>query len=214
MHSAKSQSQSFTTWVIQISTVFMLGALLAFAGPAKAKPAALEEAIFGGGCFWCMEEAFEAIPGVVDVVSGYSGGHVPNPDYKAVSSGHTGHVEVIRVKYDPEQVSYATLLRHFWLNVDPTVKDQQFCDVGEHYRSVIYTVNDTQAKKAKDSLDQLVASKRFKNVYTTVEPAKPFYVAEEYHQDFYKKNPLRYRYYKNGCGRVQRLKAVWGNEKP
>ncbi|WP_370261021.1 peptide-methionine (S)-S-oxide reductase MsrA [Limnobacter sp.] len=178
--------------------------------PWSAHAAAQAEAIFGGGCFWCMEEAFEKLPGVSEVVSGYTGGKTPNPSYDQVSSGTTGHVEVVRVLYNPEQVSYAKLLEHFWINIDPTVKNRQFCDVGEQYRSVIYTLNAAQQQAAAKSKEDLINSGRFAKVYTTVESAQTFYVAEDYHQDFYKKNPLRYKYYKTTCGRQNRLNELWG----
>lgn len=172
----------------------------------------LEQAVFGGGCFWCMEEAFEKIKGVKSVESGYTGGKTPSPTYEQVSSGTSGHVEVIRVHYDPSQVNYANLLKQFWANIDPTVENRQFCDSGEQYRSAIYYLNPKQQQLARQSKDELAASGRFKKIHTTVEPAHTFYMAEEYHQDFYKKNPLRYQYYKTSCGREKRLKEIWGSK--
>ncbi|HEX4855618.1 MAG TPA: peptide-methionine (S)-S-oxide reductase MsrA [Limnobacter sp.] len=196
------------------SAALLLGLSLVSAGFARAQDNAtpVEEAVFGGGCFWCMEEAFEKIKGVKSVESGYTGGRTPSPTYEQVSSGNTGHVEVIRVKYDPAQVSYATLLKHFWANIDPTVENRQFCDSGEQYRSAIYYLNPRQHQQAKQSRDELAASGKFRKIHTTVEPGQTFYVAEEYHQDFYKKNPLRYQYYKTSCGREKRLKEVWGQK--
>ncbi|HEX4917275.1 MAG TPA: peptide-methionine (S)-S-oxide reductase MsrA [Limnobacter sp.] len=179
--------------------------------PFSSQAAPSEEAVFGGGCFWCMEEAFEKVPGVTEVVSGYTGGKKPNPSYDEVSAGNTGHVEVVRVRYNPEQVSYQKLLVHFWTNIDPTVNNRQFCDMGEQYRSVIYTLNAAQKQAAQKSKDELLKSGKFAKVYTTVEDAKAFYVAEDYHQDFYKKNPLRYKYYKTTCGRQNRLHELWGH---
>lgn len=170
----------------------------------------LEEAIFAGGCFWCMEEAFEKVKGVKAVDSGYTGGRTPSPTYEQVSSGKTGHVEVIRVKYDPAQVSYGSLLKYFWTNIDPTVENRQFCDVGEQYRSAIFYLNTQQHQQAKESKEELLGTGKFKTIYTTVEAAKTFYMAEEYHQDFYRTNPMRYQFYKTTCGRENRLNEVWG----
>lgn len=170
----------------------------------------LEEAIFAGGCFWCMEEAFEKVKGVKAVDSGYTGGRTPSPTYEQVSSGKTGHVEVIRVKYDPTQVSYGSLLKYFWTNIDPTVENRQFCDVGEQYRSAIFYLNTQQHQQAKKSKEELLGTGKFKTIYTTVEAAKTFYMAEEYHQDFYRTNPMRYQFYKTTCGRENRLNEVWG----
>jgi peptide-methionine (S)-S-oxide reductase len=181
----------------------------------QARPGpALEEAIFAGGCFWCMEEVFEKIRGVKSVDSGYTGGRTPSPTYEQVSSGNTGHVEVIRVKYDPQQISYSNLLKAFWTNIDPTVENRQFCDVGEQYRSAIYYLNSEQHQQAKRSKEELLGTGKFKKIYTTVEAAQTFYVAEDYHQDFYRKNPLRYQYYKTTCGRENRLNEVWGYKQP
>lgn len=170
----------------------------------------LEQTIFAGGCFWCMEEVFEKIRGVKSVESGYTGGRTSSPTYEQVSQGNTGHVEVVRVQYDPQQISYGNLLKAFWTNIDPTVENRQFCDVGEQYRSAIFYLNEQQHREAKQSKEQLLGTGKFKTVYTTVEAAQTFYVAEEYHQDFYRKNPLRYRYYKTTCGRENRLNEVWG----
>ena len=170
----------------------------------------LEQAIFAGGCFWCMEEVFEKIRGVKSVESGYTGGRTSSPTYEQVSQGNTGHVEVVRVQYDPQQISYGNLLKAFWTNIDPTVENRQFCDVGEQYRSAIFYLNEQQHREAKQSKEQLLGTGKFKTIYTTVEAAQTFYVAEEYHQDFYRKNPLRYRYYKTTCGRENRLNEVWG----
>ncbi|WP_421831642.1 peptide-methionine (S)-S-oxide reductase MsrA [Limnobacter sp.] len=170
----------------------------------------LEQAIFAGGCFWCMEEVFEKIRGVKSVESGYTGGRTSSPTYEQVSQGNTGHVEVVRVQYDPQQISYGNLLKAFWTNIDPTVENRQFCDIGEQYRSAIFYLNEQQHREAKQSKEQLLGTGKFKTVYTTVEAAHTFYVAEEYHQDFYRKNPLRYRYYKTTCGRENRLNEVWG----
>ncbi|MFN4044182.1 peptide-methionine (S)-S-oxide reductase MsrA [Limnobacter sp.] len=196
-------------WVVwSRNTATLLLGLSGFLPLAHAKQ--LEQAIFAGGCFWCMEEAFEKIGGVKSVESGYTGGRTSAPTYEQVSQGNTGHVEVVRVHYDPRQISYSNLLKAFWTNIDPTVENRQFCDVGEQYRSAIFYLNEQQHREAKQSKEQLLGTGKFKNIYTTVEAAQTFYVAEEYHQDFYRKNPLRYRYYKTTCGRENRLNEVWG----
>jgi peptide-methionine (S)-S-oxide reductase len=197
------------TWVnwSRNTATFLVG-LSSFLPVAHAQQ--LDEAIFGGGCFWCMEETFEKIRGVKSVDSGYTGGRTPSPTYEQVSQGNTGHVEVVRVQYDPRQVSYSTLLKAFWTNIDPTVENRQFCDVGAQYRSAIYYLNSEQHQQAKRSKAELQGTGKFKKIYTTIEAAQPFYIAEEYHQDFYRKNPLRYQYYKTTCGRENRLNEVWG----
>ena len=170
----------------------------------------MEQAIFAGGCFWCMEEAFEKVRGVKAVDSGYTGGKVPSPTYEQVSGGQTGHAEAIRVTFDPSQVSYNNLLRYFWTHIDPTVDNQQFCDQGTQYRSAIFYLNRQQQDMAQASKEQLGKTGLFKKIYTTVQPGQTFYLAEEYHQDFYRRNPLRYQYYKATCGRENRLNEVWG----
>jgi len=196
-------------WVVwSRNTATLLMGLSGFLPLAQAQQ--LEQAIFAGGCFWCMEEAFEKISGVKSVESGYTGGRTSAPTYEQVSQGNTGHVEVVRVQYDPRQISYSTLLKAFWTNIDPTVENRQFCDVGEQYRSAIFYLNEQQHREAKQSKEQLLGTGKFKSIYTTVEAAQTFYVAEDYHQDFYRKNPLRYRYYKTTCGRENRLNEVWG----
>ena len=169
-------------------------------------------AIFAGGCFWCMETAFEGIPGVKSVVSGYVGGTTRNPTYQQVSAGTTGHAEAVRVTYDPLRISYAKLLTIFWHNIDPLTPNAQFCDRGSQYRSGIFTLNGAQKKAALASKQALIASKRFtRPIVTEVTPAGPFYPAESYHQDFYKKKPGHYRRYRLGCGRDRRLKQLWGS---
>ena len=167
-------------------------------------------AIFASGCFWCTESDFEKLPGVISAESGYMRGKVERPTYKQVSAGGTGHVEVVRVVFDPARVSYQQLLEHFWRNIDPTVKDQQFCDVGDMYRSGIYFLDAAQQRAAEASRSALVASKRFAQIHTEIEPATTFWPAEDYHQDYYKKNELRYNYYRLSCGRDARVKKLWG----
>jgi peptide-methionine (S)-S-oxide reductase len=172
-----------------------------------------QRAIFAGGCFWCMEPPFDKLPGVLSTTSGYIGGHAINPTYEAVSSGSTGHTEAVEVRYDPTRISYAELLRVFWRNVDPVAVNRQFCDVGTQYRSGIFWVDETQREQAETSRAELARSGRFdRPIATEVTAAGRFYPAEEYHQDYYRKNPLRYRYYRNGCGRDQRLRTLWGTE--
>ena len=169
------------------------------------------KATFAGGCFWCMEEAFEAVEGVVSVVSGYMGGHVENPTYEQVSAGGTGHAESIEVTYDPEKVTYQQLLAIFWRNVDPTTPNSQFCDHGSQYRTVIFYHNNHQKQLIDKSKQVIEQSKSFpESIVTEIAPATVFYPAEEYHQDFYSRNPIRYKYYKWNCGRVKRLEQLWG----
>jgi peptide-methionine (S)-S-oxide reductase len=178
---------------------------------AAPAPAAGATAVFAGGCFWCIEADFEKLPGVLDVESGYTGGHVPDPDYEQVSAGGTGHAEAVRVRYDPARVSYAQLLDYFWKHIDPTVKDRQFCDAGNQYRSAIFPATDEERRAAEASRDALLASGRFAQVLTTIEPAAAFHPAEDYHQDYYRKNPLRYAYYRRSCGRDARVEELWGS---
>lgn len=169
------------------------------------------KATFAGGCFWCMEEAFENVEGVVSVVSGYAGGQVENPTYEEVSAGGTGHTESIEVTYDPSKVTYEDLLDVFWRNVDPTTPNAQFCDHGSQYRTAIFYHNETQKQLIDESRERLDASKTFpESIVTEVLPASAFYIAEDYHQDFYTKNPIRYKYYKWNCGRTRRLEQLWG----
>jgi len=171
----------------------------------------LEKADFAGGCFWCMEHPFDALPGVVSVTSGYTGGQKKNPTYKEVSAGGTGHAESVQIVYDPSKITYEKLLEVFWVNIDPTTKDRQFCDSGNQYRSAIFYHTEEQHRAALRSKEALEKSKPFKGpVVTEIVPASVFYPAEEYHQHYYKKNPIRYRYYRSGCGRDQRLKELWG----
>ncbi len=178
------------------------------AAPAvDGKPMA--HALFAGGCFWCIEADFEKLPGVVEVESGYTAGKTPDPTYEKVSAGSTGHTEAVRVLYDPAKVSYPQLVEYFWRHIDPTVKDRQFCDVGNQYRSGIYWQNDAERKSVEASRDALLNSGRFAIVHTELAPASPFYLAEDYHQDYYKKNEIRYNYYRFSCGRDARVKQLW-----
>ena len=177
---------------------------------AGAKPATAR-ATFAGGCFWCMEEAFDKVPGVIATVSGYMGGHVKNPTYEQVTTGRTGHAEVVQVEYDPAKVSYARLLEAFWRNIDPTQKDGQFCDHGSSYRSAVFFHDEEQRSLAEASRAALMKNKPFKGeIVTEIAKSGEFYPAEGYHQDYYLKNPARYKFYKSGCGREARLKQLWG----
>ena len=189
-----------------------LAAWIAAAGLSLAiPPAGRDTAIFAGGCFWCEETAFEGLPGVLSVTSGYTGGQAKNPTYEQVSSGSTGHAESVEVAYDPAKISYERLLEVFWHNVDPLDGGGQFCDRGTQYRSAIFYKDEAQRKAAEESRRKLEEEPRFKGkIATQIVPASTFYPAEEYHQDFYKKNPIRYNSYRLGCGRDARLKAIWG----
>jgi peptide methionine sulfoxide reductase msrA/msrB len=172
------------------------------------------EAVFAGGCFWCTEADFEKVDGVIEVVSGYSGGKLPNPTYHQVSAGGTGHVEAVKVTYDPSKIAYAQLLQAFWRHVDPTDSGGQFVDRGSQYRSVIFYANDPERQLAEASKKELEASGRFdKPIVTDILALGPFYPAEDYHQDYYKKNPLRYRFYRAGSGRDQFLERAWAEPK-
>lgn len=173
----------------------------------------IAKAVFAGGCFWCVEADFEKLPGVVEAISGYTGGHTKNPTYKQVTRGGTGHYEAAVIIYDPSQISYTELVEHFWTTIDPTDDGGQFCDRGDSYRPAIFA-DAEQLETAKNSLERLKKSGRLNDlVRTPVLKAGPFYNAEDYHQDYYKKNPIRYKYYRNGCGRDNRIKQVWGLDK-
>jgi peptide-methionine (S)-S-oxide reductase len=194
--------------------------LLGRAGAADPKdfaplpqPQAGEEiAVFAGGCFWCMEPPYDKLEGVSATTSGYTAGKLENPTYEQVSAGITGHTEAVRVVYDPAKVSYERLLEIFWVNVDPTVDDRQFCDKGSQYRPGIYPVNDAQWEAAQASLARLKENKPFSDpIKVEIERAGPFYAAEVYHQDYYEKNPVRYNFYRYSCGRDQRLQELWGD---
>jgi peptide-methionine (S)-S-oxide reductase len=176
--------------------------------------AATEKAIFAGGCFWCMEPPFDKLDGVISTTSGYTGGHQENPTYYDVSSGRSGHVEVVEIVYDPEKVSYEKLLDVFWVNIDPLNNRGQFCDNGSQYLSAIFYIDEKQKKTAEKSLDALKKSNVLKGkIVTTIRPASKFYPAEEYHQDYYINNSLSYKYYRYRCGRDDRLKELWPSNK-
>ena len=203
------------TWLQPLAAL----ALSLLIGPAGAQnpsmPAAAGQtatAIFAGGCFWCVEEDFEKLPGVIAAESGYTGGKTVNPTYQTVSAGGTGHTEAVRLTYDPRIVSYPVLLDFFWRHIDPTVKDRQFCDVGDQYRSAIFYKNAAQKDQVEASKAALLKSGALKEIYTEIAPESAFYPAEDYHQDYGKKNPLRYKYYRLTCGRDSRVAEVWGTK--
>jgi peptide-methionine (S)-S-oxide reductase len=182
------------------------------AGQTPAADGGRAKATFAGGCFWCMEPPFESLDGVISVTSGYTGGHKPNPTYEAVSSGTTGHAEAVQIVYDPSRIGYERLLDVFWHNIDPITPNAQFCDHGEQYRSAIFYHDDTQRRLAEASKHRLEQSKRFDQpIVTQIVPATEFHPAEEYHQKYHQKNPVRYKYYRWNCGRDQRLRALWGS---
>jgi len=190
---------------------FLILALLLTVPSIGLSQSKTEKATFAGGCFWCTEEAFEKVPGVVDAVSGYMGGKVKRPTYEQVSTGMTGHTEVVEVRYDPSKVTYEQLLEVFWLNHDPTVLDRQFCDGGSQYRPEIFVHNDEQKRLAEASKAKWEKQKPFKQkILTPITPAAEFWPAEDYHQGYYKTNPTRYRFYVTGCGRYDRLDQLWG----
>jgi peptide-methionine (S)-S-oxide reductase len=194
-----------------------LALLFAAAGLAAAQTAPQPKdgqavATFAGGCFWCTEADFDKVKGVIATTSGYTGGKVPNPGYSQVSAGGTGHAEAVEVLYDPKTVSYEQLLTFFWRHVDPTVKNAQFCDHGDQYRTAIFVRNDDERKLAEASKKKVEAELKVP-IYTQIVDAGPFYAAEDYHQDFYLKNPTKYKFYRWNCGRDQRLEQLWGAHK-
>ncbi len=188
-----------------------LGPVAAAQG-TKAAPlkTATAKAIFAGGCFWCVEEAFDKVPGVIATTSGYTGGHTKNPTYEQVSADNTGHAEAVLVEYDPGKVNYQKLVDVFWRNIDPTQRNGQFCDHGSSYRSAIFYLDDEQRRIAEASKSALLKSKPFRGeIVTEITRASEFYTAEDYHQGYYQRNPIRYKFYKTGCGREARLKQLW-----
>ena len=203
---------SYIRFTCAIAALLLAGSCQAENVPPPAKPSSAQvaTAVFAGGCFWCTEADFEKLAGVLKAESGYTGGQLENPTYEQVSHGGTGHAEAVRVTYNPKQVSYEKLLDYFWRHIDPTVKDQQFCDVGNQYRSAIFYQNESEKKAAEASKATLERAGKFARIYTEIVPANTFYLAEDYHQDYYKKNPIRYKYYRNSCGRDARVSEVWG----
>ncbi|MBC7709629.1 MAG: peptide-methionine (S)-S-oxide reductase MsrA [Rhizobacter sp.] len=210
MKSILAFAQKFRLAAVLVG-VFALGTALHAQTPSVAAPTTAK-ATFAGGCFWCVEADFDKIDGVISTTSGYIGGTVANPTYEQVSAKSTGHAEAVEIVYDPRKVTYDRLLEYFWRTTDPTAKDRQFCDAGTPYRHAIFAHGAAQLAAAKASLAALEKSKPFKEpIVTEVMLAPTFYPAEDYHQDYYKKNPVRYKYYRTGCGRDARLKQLWGD---
>ena len=194
-----------------LTTLFI--SLILIASNSIADDKQYETATFAGGCFWCMEPPYDKLDGVISTTSGYIGGHKKDPTYKEVSAGSTGHTEAVQIKYDPAKVSYEKLLSVFWMNIDPTTPDQQFCDRGSQYRSAIFYHDEKQKQAAEKSFRDIEKTKPFKEpIVTQLAQATTFYPAEDYHQDYYQRNPLRYKYYRYACGRDARLEEVWGKK--
>lgn len=204
-----------TSYVLYLLCIFIAG--FSAVSPAAAdsqdatKNSNSQKAIFAGGCFWCMEPPFDKLDGVISTTSGYTAGHQKNPTYKQVSAGVTGHTEAIEIVFDPDKVSYEKLLEVFWLNIDPLNAKGQFCDYGTQYRTGIYYLDEQQQKLAEASLAG-IKSKLNKPIATEIKAATQFYPAEDYHQNYYQVNPVRYNYYRWSCGRDQRLQELWGEQ--
>jgi len=193
--------------------ILLLGFTSTFFQTSFATAEPQQTAIFAGGCFWCMEPPFDKLDGVLSTTSGYTAGAKKNPTYRQISTGTTGHTEAVQIVYNPEKISYTELLEVFWKNIDPVAVNRQFCDKGTQYRSGIYYLDANQEIAAKQSLQQLKQEQRFqKNIATEIIAASTFYPAEDYHQDYYIKNPLRYKYYRYSCGRDERLQELWGKQ--
>ncbi|MCW5657507.1 MAG: peptide-methionine (S)-S-oxide reductase MsrA [Burkholderiaceae bacterium] len=199
--------------LMRLAAAAALAIAAAIAQAQSATPAQTAKATFAGGCFWCVEADFDKVPGVLSTTSGYTGGKLANPTYQQVAAKLTGHAEAVEIVFDPAKVSYEKLVEHFWRTIDPTTKDAQFCDHGSPYRTAIFANDATQLKIAQASLEALKKNKPFKEpIVTEILSAGPFYKAEDYHQDYYKKNPVRYQYYRSACGRDARLKQLWGSQ--
>jgi len=201
--------------VVRLSITMLLTGLLSNLALAETSTEPkLESVVLGGGCFWCIEADYEKLDGVVDVISGYAGGHVKNPTYQQVSAGGSGHIEVVKVTYDADKINYSQILDYFWRHVDPTRDDGQFCDRGPQYRPAIFYQNETQKNLALASTKQIEQSKPFAQpLKVELIQAGKFYPAEDYHQDYYKKNPIRYNFYRYNCGRDARVEQLWGENK-
>jgi peptide-methionine (S)-S-oxide reductase len=201
--------RKFLNLAISIGVILLLPGSAVYGASQPVAAAATAKATFAGGCFWCMEPPYDKLDGVISTISGYAGGKTKNPTYEEVSRGATGHTEVVQVTYDPKKISYEKLLDVFWRNIDPLTPNRQFCDIGSQYRSAIFYHDENQKRLAEESKKAL--SKRFKEpIVTEIVAFTEFYPAEDYHQDYYIKNPLRYKYYRYNCGRDQRLEALWG----
>lgn len=218
---ATAQQQLRRRAWLSLGALLIAGAAVLAAGRAQAQallpagvsaPAGQAVAIFAGGCFWCVESDFDPVPGVISTTSGYTGGKTANPTYEEVSSHTTGHAEVVKIVFDPARVSYRQLVDRFWHTIDPTTKDRQFCDHGTPYRTAIFAVSAEQLAQAQASKAAMEKTKPFKEpVVTQILPASDFYPAEGYHQDYYLKNPVRYKFYRSSCGRDARLASLWGD---
>jgi peptide-methionine (S)-S-oxide reductase len=212
----KRLTKRFTKRLLTLLTVTLLSLLLTVPIAAQAAPTAsptpgLAQATFAGGCFWCMEQPFDNLPGVLSTTSGYTGGTVVDPTYPQVSDGNTGHAESVQVLYDPKRISYDTLLEAYWNNIDPIDPDGQFCDRGSQYRSAIFYHNDEQQQAAQKSKQNLTQIHTLSGpIVTEITAAQPFYAAEDYHQNFYKTHSLKYQFYRRACGRDRRLAKLWG----
>ena len=199
----------FLTLMFSVSVIVLWAAGTAYSASQSSTPAETAKATFAGGCFWCMEPPFDKLDGVLSTISGYAGGKKKNPTYEEVSAGNTGHTEVVQVTYDPKKITYEKLLDVFWHNIDPLTANRQFCDAGSQYRTAIFYHDEAQKRLAEESKRAL--SKRFKEpIVTEITRAAEFYPAEDYHQDYYIKNPLRYKFYRYNCGRDRRLEELWG----
>jgi peptide-methionine (S)-S-oxide reductase len=203
----KDPASALRDLIAILAAAFLLPAVAAEGPPAAAATPAV--AIFAGGCFWCMEPPFDKLDGVLSTTSGYIGGKTADPSYEEVSAGRTGHAEAVRIEYDPKKIGYDELLVVFWHNIDPTVANRQFCDVGSQYRSAIFHLDEQQRALAEESKRALEPARFKGRLQTEIVQAATFYPAEEYHQDYYLKNPIRYRYYRTGCGRDARLRQIW-----
>jgi peptide-methionine (S)-S-oxide reductase len=200
-------------WLAAAGLVLGVGVAPVWAQASAPAATTTAKATFAGGCFWCVESDFDKVPGVVSTTSGYTGGTLANPTYEQVSGKHTGHAEAVEIVYDPAKVSYAQLLQVYWHSIDPTTVDRQFCDVGSPYRTAIFTHDAAQLAAAQQSLAELQKTKPFPEaIVTQIVPAGPFYAAEGYHQNYYLKNPVRYKYYRFSCGRDARLEQLWGKK--
>jgi peptide-methionine (S)-S-oxide reductase len=201
--------KKFSDAVLLLGLILTSAVTAAYGASPSTSRAETATATFAGGCFWCMEPPFDKLDGVISTISGYTGGRKKNPTYEEVSAGTTGHAEAVQVTYDPKKITYEKLLDVFWHNVDPLTPNRQFCDVGSQYRTAIFYHDETQKRLAEESKKAL--AKRFKEpIVTEIVAYSEFYPAEDYHQDYYIKNPLRYKYYRYSCGRDQRLEALWG----
>lgn len=201
--------KKFLNLVLSLGVIILLLGDKAYSASQSTGNTETAKATFAGGCFWCMEPPFDKLDGVISTISGYAGGKKKNPTYEEVSAGNTGHAEAVQITYDPKKITYEKLLEVFWHNVDPLTANRQFCDAGSQYRTAIFYHDDTQKRLAEESKKAL--AKRFKEpIVTEIVAASEFYPAEDYHQDYYIKNPLRYKYYRYSCGRDQRLEALWG----